>query len=170
MHNFRPISALGSAEASVLEIGGSKIVGNTDLSIASVAASLRQEEDCVQRLKRILGVEPPEHDQAIFTEEIQAIWMGQDQWLLIASHTLHELLSDQMKTELANTASVTEQNDAWVCFDIAGDKMEDLFERLCPVPLRRPETRAAQRTTIEHLGCFVILTQAAQSVRVLGPR
>ena len=79
-------------------------------------------------------------------------------------------LSEQMKNLFGAAASVTEQTGAWVCFDITGPAMPDLCERLCNVPIRRMQAGDAQRTVIHHLGCFVIRQQAADHIRILGPR
>jgi sarcosine oxidase subunit gamma len=146
------------------------IAENPDLSVASVAARLGQEASCQERLSTLLGADPPLPGEALLRDPVSAIWTGADQWMMTASYSDHENLAGDLKSHLGETASVTEQSDAWVCFDISGNDLEALFERLCPVPLRRLATGAAQRTTIDHLGCFVILTQSGQVARVLGPR
>ena len=82
----------------------------------------------------------------------------------------HEDLAAQLKTRMGETASITEQTDAWVCFDLQGDRMEDVVELLCNINIRAMKTGDATRTSIHHLGCFVLRRDPANWVRILGPR
>jgi sarcosine oxidase, subunit gamma len=68
-----------------------------------------------------------------------------------------------------DAASLTEQTDGWVRFDVTGPNLPQLFERLCSYDLRAHTPGSATRTVIEHLGCYVVL-RATDLVSVIGPR
>ena len=170
MHKLAPKTALGKAEPISEQIGDLTISENSDLAIASVAARLGKEKQCVQLLQDVIGSGAPSPGHAALSDTFSAIWLGPDQWLVTAPLDSHELLADEVSAQLSDIASVTEQNDAWVCFDIMGASVANLFERLCPVPLRRMSRGEAQRTTIHHIGCIVVATEKLEAVRVLGPR
>ena len=87
----------------------------------------------------------------------------------MATHESHETLAAQLAAKAKGTASVTEQNDAWCCFDLSGPRLASVFELLCPVNLRACAGGEATRTGIDHLGCF-LLVLSPDHVRVLGPR
>ena len=170
MHDLVAQTALGGQTARTEIIGGLTIAEVPDIALASVAARLGQESTCAAALKDMLGGPPPEVGRCFFGTPVDAFWTAQDQWMLMADHGTQEVLAAHVKDTLGSCASVTEQNDGWVCFDISGDKVVALFERLCPVAIHRMQKGDAQRTTLHHIGCFILCLEAGQSIRLLGPR
>ncbi len=169
MHDLMPITALGGTEARIDAFDHVTITENDGLALASVAARMGHEKSCHATLKKLLGAVPGP-GKAVLHDPEAGFWMGPDQWMIGAPRDTHELLADQLTTLFGETASVTEQSGAWVCFDVTGPAMQDLCERLCAVPIRRMEAGDAQRTMIHQLGCFVIRRQDADHIRILGPR
>lgn len=89
-----------------------------------------------------------------------AFWTGPGQWMVMAPYVSHEDISHIVKTGLADTASVTEQTDGWVRFDIEGPRSMDMFERLSNVDVRTMKAGQATRTQVEHLGSFLLCHSA----------
>ncbi|MGA9409903.1 MAG: sarcosine oxidase subunit gamma [Roseobacter sp.] len=168
MHNLQPLKPMGSKEPASTVVGGVTILENTGLALASVAARTGQETACRAALDALLQSSAPGPGQTLFAQPYSAIWMSQDQWLLSAPFETHEQIATMIKPDFASSASITEQTDGWVCFDISGDSVTDMFERLCAAPVRRLHTGSAQRTTIHHISCFIVIQN--NGVRVLGPR
>ncbi|MDB5664875.1 sarcosine oxidase subunit gamma, partial [Cypionkella sp.] len=104
-----------------------------------------------------------------FAETYAAIWLGPEQWMIEAPFATHEDITAILKPIFTETASITEQTDAWVRFDITAPDLPALFERLCNYDLCRAGVGAATRTVIDHLGCYVI-RRADTEVSILGPR
>ena len=169
MHNLKSITALGGTESRIDAFAHITIAENDEVALASVAARLCKEKKCHTILKKLLGA-VPEAGRAQLHDPEAGFWMGPDQWMIGAPRATHELLADDLKTQFGDTASVTEQTGAWVCFDITGPAMPDFCERLCAVPIRQMVAGDARRTVIHHLGCFVIRREADDHVRILGPR
>ncbi len=90
--------------------------------------------------------------------------------MISAPFASQEDLATKLKGRFGEIASITEQTDAWVCFDLRGDAIEDVMELLCALNIRAMQTADATRTVIHHLGCFVICHEPANWVRILGPR
>jgi sarcosine oxidase subunit gamma len=172
VHDLAPLTALGGTAPRHDAIGGIAISEVTDLALASVAARQGRQTGCIDGLTAFLGTPLPPPGEAATGSHAAAIWMAPDQWMLTAAETGtgNDMLADTLKARLGDTASVTEQTDGWVCLDVRGGGVVDLFERLCPVPARRMQAGAARRSTIDHLGCFVICTASGAAFRVLGPR
>ncbi|WP_299969255.1 sarcosine oxidase subunit gamma [uncultured Roseobacter sp.] len=170
MHDLTPITALGGSAARVDSVGDVTLTEVPDVALASVAARRRQEAACAQTLERLLGTAVPLPGYAAEGAEYAAFWTGPDQWMLSADFNGYEDVAARIKAEVGDRASVTEQTDAWVCFDLVGGRINAVLELLCNVDLTRFETGRATRTSIHHLGCYVISTNAGQSVRILGPR
>ena len=82
----------------------------------------------------------------------------------------HEDLASLLAGKFKDNASVTEQNDGLVRFDIGGDLAVPLLERLCPANSRAMQSGAIVRAAIEHLGCFVLCHTARRQFSILGPR
>ena len=168
MPAMTPICALGGDAPRVDTHGPITLSENPDMALASFAARLGFEDKAARSLARYIEEEAPAPSKA-HQGKIGAFWVGPDQWMVFAPHDTHEDLAAQLVKISDGFASITEQNDAWCRFDLVGDGLADVFERLCPVNIRASVPGDATRTSIEHLGCFLIV-QAEDMVTVLGPR
>ena len=169
MHDLKPITALGGASPQIDTVGTVTIAENDGVALASVAARLGKEVACRKVLKKVLG-NVPDVGRAVLHDPEAGFWMGPDQWMIGAPMETHEDLADQIKTKLGDAASVTEQSGAWVVFDVTGDKMPDMCELLCNIPIRKMVAGDVQRTMIHQMGCFVIRRDADDHIRILGSR
>ncbi len=169
MHNLSPTPALGGTSPRVDQFDHVTISENDNLALASIAARKGREQACQKQLKTLLGAVPAPGKAQLHDPEA-GFWMGPEQWMIGAPLDSHELLAEQLQTQFGDTASVTEQTGAWVCFDVIGPAMPDICERLCAVPIRQMVAGDAQRTVIHQMGCFVIRRQDAEHLRILGPR
>jgi sarcosine oxidase, subunit gamma len=86
-----------------------------------------------------------------------------------APFATHEDIAAHLKQALGETASITEQTDAWVRFDIASEKLTPLMERLCNIDLAAKANGFASRTVIEHLGIYLI-KRSDLEITLYGPR
>ncbi len=170
MHDLTPLPALGRVPAERLLCDGLRIVDNSDLALASVAARLGEEQACHTRLRAYLGSEPPGPGASFIGPLLSSFWIGPEQWMITRPLFQREDIVSDVTSALGETASVTEQTGGWVCFDVAGPKTIDLLERLCPVPVRRMKSGAVQRTSIDHLGCFVWCFETGSHMRIFGLR
>lgn len=170
MHNLTAITALGGSTPRVDTLGAMTLSENSGLALASVAARLGHEATCAKHLADLLGREAPGPGKACLRDPEAAFWMGPDQWMVGAPYATHEDLATQLKSRFGASASVTEQSDAWACFDLQGPAIEQVMELLCPLNLRQMQTGDATRTVIHHLGCFVIRHDPPEHLRILGPR
>lgn len=169
MHDLEMKPALGGTRPKQDYIGTLAITENDGLALASVAARRGHEKTVEAKLVALLGAVPAAGKAQLHDPEA-GFWMGPDQWMIGAPRSTHELLADQMVDLFGDAASVTEQSGAWVCFDVQGTAMQDFCELLCSVPIRQMVAGDAQRTMIHHMGCFVIRREAADHIRILGPR
>ncbi len=169
VHDLKPITALGGTDPRVDTVGSVTLTENPGLALASVAARMGREAACKDHLKSVIGAVPGPGECQLNDPEA-GFWMSPDMWMVGAPFDTHEDLASQLKKRFGDTASVTEQTDGWCCFDLRGAGMENVMERLCPINMRAMQTGQAQRTSIDHLGCFVLRRDPADWVRILGPR
>jgi sarcosine oxidase subunit gamma len=170
VHNLTAITALGSSVPSVDTVDGATLCENAELALASVHASIGHETACRAALADLLDGRVPDVGKVILRDPEAAFWTGPDQWMVGAPYETHEDLDAQLKARFGASASITEQSDAWACFDLQGAKMERVMELLCPINIRAMQTGDVQRTSLHHLGCFVIRRDPSDWVRILGPR
>jgi sarcosine oxidase subunit gamma len=81
-----------------------------------------------------------------------------------------EALASTLKADLGDAASVTDQSGGWVLFELTGETLAPVLERLCNIDLTALSAGKAQRTVIEHIGCFVLCETPQQSYRLLCGR
>lgn len=170
MHDLIAITPLGDTTARIDTFEGLRISENPDFALASVTSRLGQAKPMAAALKKQLGLDLPDVSKIATKKGLWAFWTGPDQWMIEAPHDSHEDLASQLKAALGNSASVVEQTDGWARFDIEGPRAGDMFERLCPLDTQRMQTGSVSRTSIEHLGCFVLCRAAGGSFSVIGPR
>lgn len=165
---MQPLTALGNAEPETHEIGPYRIVERFDVALASVATR-RGRDDDLARAADAAGLPLPAPARFAAGVAYAAFWVAPQMWFVEADYASHQDIVGFLKPALGDTASITEQTDAWVRFDISAADLSPLFERLSNVDLARVPAGFATRTVIEHLGCYLV-KRAADQVTVYGPR
>lgn len=168
MASLMALSALGKREAASVTIGPLTIRERMDVALASVAARKGRAADLSAAAQtaglRLPG--PATHQQGT---PYAAFWVAPEMWFVEAPFDSHELIADMLKSALGDAASVTEQTDAWVAFDLAATDLSPLLERLCNVDYATVPDGYATRTVMEHLGVYLIKHDPG-AARVYGPR
>jgi sarcosine oxidase subunit gamma len=162
------LSALGAREAGVVTVGPLAITERMDVALASVAARRGRMADLTKAAKAA-GVPLPDAARHVAGSPYAAFWVAPEMWFVEAPFATHELIADQLVAAFGPAASVTEQTDAWVAFDLAAPDIAPLLERLCNVDFPAAPNGYATRTVIEHLGCYLI-KHGPGKVRLYGPR
>lgn len=170
MHDLKAITPLGADTARVDQYDGLTVTENPDRAMASVSARQGQEEAFAKAASALLGADLPAVGQSTSGTAYAAFWIGPDSWMLDAPYAGNELIAADAKAAIGATGSVVEQTDGWCRFDLEGPRCQDVFERLCNVPIRTMQSGEVTRTRLEHLGCFVWCHAAGDSYSVIGPR
>lgn len=168
VHDLKPITPLGRPEPIVETHGPVTLTENVGTALASVAARLGQEQATADTLAEFLGTAPPAPSHRV-SGTLSAFWTGPDQWMVEAPFDTHEDLASQLAPALRGKASATEQTDAWCRFDLEGEDLHSVFELLCAVDTRTWSGGEVQRTSIDHLGCFLLCRDTGK-YSVIGPR
>lgn len=148
MIDLVPSTALGRATPYVVQVGDVKITENFSVSIASIALRRGSPDQNVP-------------DPGVWNG---SYWVRPGHWFVTGAYDV--LFSSTLKKQYGSDASVTDQTDAWVVFDIIAP--EALFEKLCNADVRKMRPNSVVRTTIEYIGCFIIKLES--SFRVIGER
>ena len=170
MHSLVPITALGSTEAREDRIGAFALFERPGVALASLAARRTRRGEVTSGMTELLGAVPGP-GEIVGRSALAGFWIGPDQWMIYAPFDTHEDLAGKLKVRFGDAASITEQSDAWACFDLCGPDLVVVMERLSSLDLGRLSGVGAHRTTIHHLGCFVITPHASpDTLRIVGPR
>jgi sarcosine oxidase subunit gamma len=170
VHDLAPLCALGGADSRVDTVRGVSLTENLGLALASVAARRGHEAACRAQLGAVLEGAAPEPGKAVLHDPETSFWMGPDQWMVGAPFESHEDLVAQLKARFGATASVTDQTDGWVCFDMRGDGAQAVMQICCNINIEEMQTGDAVRTVIHHMGVYVLRCDPANWLRILGPR
>ncbi len=165
---LKSLTPLGHDAPVTETIGAVTITENTGTALASLASRMGCEA-AVASAAQTAGIPLPGPGRAESASTYAAIWLGPEQWMIEAAFASHEDITAILKPIFGEAASITEQTDAWVRFDLTAPDLPALFERLCNYDLRSSGAGAATRTVIDHLGCYVIRRTEAE-VTILGPR
>jgi sarcosine oxidase subunit gamma len=166
--SLQPLTALGKREATTVTHGALTITERTDVALASVAARKGRIPDLAKSAKKasVPLPGPATHQSGA---PYSAFWTAPEMWFVEAPFASHELIADLLKSALGDTASITEQTDAWVAFDITAPDLAPMLERLCNVDFRAVPNGHATRTMMEHLGVYLI-KHGPDAARLYGPR
>lgn len=170
MHDMIAITPLGGAVAQVDTFSGVNISEQPNWALASVTARHGQTKAVKKAAVDLMGIGLPDVGHVTVGSELSAFWIGPDQWMFEAGHAEHEELATTLKAGFADSASVTEQTDGWARFDVNGPKVVAMFERLCPLDARDMASDRVSRSSIDHLGCFVVCRSAGAHFSVFCPR
>jgi sarcosine oxidase, subunit gamma len=162
-HRLKPLTALGHPTPQTDTIGPVTITENAALALASLATRNGRDAD-VAKAAKALNITLPPPGRA----SENSLWLSPNQWMCDAGFDTHEDIVAYLKPAFGDAASITEQTDAWVRFDLTGPNLHAMFELLCNLDTRAMRPGHATRTVIEHLGCYVTCTDAGFSI--LGPR
>lgn len=170
MHDLAALTPLGARAPRSDRIGDVAITEVIDRALASVSCRNGKAKAFETAAKTLFGIALPKPGQSAGGPVWTLIWTGPDQWFAEAPFGTHEDIAAIVKAALGNSASVTEQTDGWVRFDLEGPSVVDLLERLCPVPSRRMKTGEATRSMIEHIGSLVVCRAEGRHFSVIAPR
>jgi sarcosine oxidase, subunit gamma len=162
------MTALGAHAPAEVTVGPLTVTERFDVALASVAARRGRMADVAKRAGGI-GLRLPEPVRHQAEEPWSAFWVAPEMWFVEAPFASHEMIAATLKDVLGDAASVTEQTDAWVAYDLAAPDLAPLLERLCNVDFPATPNGYATRTVIEHLGCYLI-RHGAGAARLYGPR
>ncbi len=165
---LKPLTALGHPAPTTIEIGGCRIIERFDVALASLATRRGREKD-VAKAGKLAKLVLPGVSQSITSSVYGAFWLSSQQWMIEAPFATHEDIAAHLKSMFADAASITEQTDAWVRFDVSSRNLQPVLERLCNVDVAKAEMDFATRTVIEHIGCYLI-KRGADNVTLYGPR
>ncbi|WP_299668093.1 sarcosine oxidase subunit gamma [uncultured Ruegeria sp.] len=168
MHDLIALTALGGTGPESCTVGSVSCRECPDIALASVAARLGHEAETRAALATLTGHTAPDIEQTS-GQTVKAFWTGPDQWMLEAPFETHEDLASVVKRHVKDAASVSEQTDAWTRFDLEAPDVQAVLELLCNLDCRKMAPGAAARTSIHHLGCFV-LCRSANVFSIYGPR
>jgi sarcosine oxidase, subunit gamma len=166
--SLKSLTALGHGMPVVVEIGPYRIEERVDVALASLAI----RRDCQKQvLKTAKSAKLPLADPARATRSaiFSSFWLSPEMWMVEAPFATHEDITFHLKTIFGDTASITEQTDAWVRFDVSAPNLQVLFERLCNVDVASASVGFAARTVIDHLGCYLI-KRSGTEITLYGPR
>ena len=163
-----PIAPLGGLHPETRAVGPWTIAERVDVAMASLAFRLGRDPQATA-VADAAEVPLPPPGRAEVGTTFAAFWLAPGQWMVEAPFASHEDIVAHLKPLFGAAASITEQTDAWARFDVTGDGLPRLFERLCNVDLAAVPDGFASRTVIEHLGCYLIRRHAG-AVTLLGPR
>ncbi len=155
-HALKPLCALGTAAPVGHTIGSIRVAENPGLAMASLSLRLGREKAAEKSAKALLGFALPAPGGLITGDPWSAFWTSPGQWMITAPYDSHEDIAAILKVAVGADASVTEQTDGWVRFEIAGAGAVPMLQRLCNVDVEAMEAGQATRSQIEHLGCFLL--------------
>ncbi len=174
MHDLARLTPIGGDRAQITEVKGVTISEMPEFSYASVAMRLGKKAGFQRAAKKALGVPPPIPGKSSSIEVsgglLTIFWTGVSQWMVEAPFATHEDLAAQLFNTLKDNASITEQNDGWARFDLKGESCIAVIERLSAVDSAKMRTGDATRTSIEHVGSFLLCREQSQHFSIICPR
>ncbi|MCW1920660.1 sarcosine oxidase subunit gamma [Rhodobacter sp. KR11] len=148
---MKPLTALGASAPLRKSLGPWELVERVDVALASVAPRRGREGEVARA-----DVPVPAVAASVQGDPWSSFWLTPDMFMVEAPFASHEDIRAHLLGIYGDAASVTEQTDAWVRFDLLGPGLERLMAKLCNVDVVAAPEGYATRTVIEHMGCYLI--------------
>lgn len=162
------LTALGHDAPETVTIGPYTITERFDVALASIATRKGRDKD-VEKAATALNLPLPGPAQGAPGTPYASFWMVPQMWMVEAPFTSHEDFTAHLKPAFGDAASITEQTDAWVRFDLTAPDLAPLMERLCNADFPKAAPGFTSRVVIEHTGCYLI-KRTATEVTLYAPR
>ena len=118
---LEPLTPLGHSAPETTTIGPVTITERTDTALASLAIRLGRAAD-VAAIAHQFGIPLPKPGHHA-TDTLSAFWLAPDMWMIEAPFATHEDIRAHLLQHFNDAASITEQTDAWVRFDVSWKKI-----------------------------------------------
>ena len=157
-------TALGAPAPRSATFGALRLAENPGLALASVARRRGAA------LPKPLGLSLPEPGYWQGGNVVSVFWAAPGQWMILAEGRADTDFALTV-SQSAPDASVTEQTDGWVAFDLnaPAELIARLLEKLVNLPPEAVAPGRATRTVCDHMGIYVIRPTESHLL-VLGMR
>ncbi len=160
------LTPLGLTEPQTVTIGRFTIIERGDVALASLATRRTRQAD-VSACAAKAGIPLPAPGRHA-TGTLAAFWLAPQMWMIEVPFAQADIRADLLAI-FGDAASITEQTDAWVRFDLSAPDLIPLLERLSNFDLGRATEGTATRSVIDHLGCYLI-KHGPCDITLYGPR
>lgn len=165
---LKPLTALGHDAPLTEALGPWTLTERFDVALASLALRRGREEE-VRAKAAAAGIPLPGAAASSEGAPYGAFWMTPEMWMIEAPFATHEDIRPILLGVFGDAASITEQTDAWVRFDLSGPDLPRLMERLSNFDLGPAPDGSATRTVVEHLGVYLV-KRSERAITLYGPR
>ena len=164
-------TALGGDAPRDEVIGGIRITEIADTDLASLAIR-RGGGDAAMRAAKTMFGGLPAAGGMLSRGEDSIIWMGADQYLVEAADSaeMPGRAASTLAVAVGAAATVTDQSDAYARFDLQGERLLDMLERLSAADSRMMGAGATVRTPIHHMLCLLVCREPGTRFTIYGPR
>ena len=134
---------------------GVRIALKEDFQIASVAARRGQVPDLNARCRALAGITMRDGPARVCKPPFTILGVGPDRWLLLRAGDMP--LARDLAIAFGASASVCDQSDGYVIFQVSGHRARNVLAKGVPIDLD-PEVFDPGRcavTTIAHIGAIV---------------
>ena len=169
MASLTAITALGGTGPRDDVIGTIRITEITTTYLASLAMRRGRAAAFTKAATTMFGTDLPAPGCRQGDHALGIIWMAADQFLVEDESGTGDIAGG-LGAAFGDTASITDQSDAWVRFDIRGDDVPAMLERLSAADARQMLAGAAVRTPVHHMLCVLVCRDAGTAFTLYGPR
>jgi heterotetrameric sarcosine oxidase gamma subunit len=142
--------------AAALPGGGLVAVDRDGLGIASLSVRRGRRSVLQQRVAGALKIDLPDVPRRAVAGDTAAAGTGPGTWLVTREHAANAL-SEELRAVVGDSASVTDQSDAYAVIRLSGPGLRDILAKLVPIDLH-PRAFAVgdvAATVLAHMGALL---------------
>ena len=141
-----------------------KLSIDNSTSLYSIYSSDDVNKRVETEFKNFFKFLPPKISKFEKDEKVLVFWVRKNSYFVLG-----EIDYEKFNQSFKNISSITIQTGGWITFNLSGNSINLLLEKLISVDLDKLTSKTVIRTSINKTNCFVLCNSQFQNYKILCP-
>tara|TARA_Y100001970_G_C13893790_1_gene680083 strand:- start:170 stop:721 length:552 start_codon:yes stop_codon:yes gene_type:complete len=164
VHNKKSLEQTIFSNFLLFDTNELKLSIDNSTSLYSIYSSDDDNKKIVAEFKNFFKFLPPKISKFEKNEKVLVFWVRKNSYFVLG-----EIDYDKFNQRFKKMSSITIQTGGWITFNLSGNSINPLLEKLISVDLDKLTTKTVIRTSINKINCFVLCNSQFQNYKILCP-
>ena len=141
-----------------------KLSIDNSTSLYSIYSGDDDTKKVIKEFKHFFKFLPPKISTFEKNEKVLVFWVRKNSYFVLG-----EIDYEKFNQSFKNMSSITIQTGGWITFNLSGNSINLLLEKLISVDLDKLTSKTVIRTSVNNTSCFVLCNSQFQNYKILCP-